>query len=72
MEAYKQAHVKAALTGVSSLNLGKWTQTMVPIKEMVDVLKVKRGNIICFMYFYGIAPPPPKSGASVYLLSNGI
>lgn len=40
MEAYKQAHVKAALTGISSLNLGKWTQTMVPIKEMVDVLKV--------------------------------
>jgi len=40
VEAYKQAHVKAAIEGVSVLRVGTWSQQMVPIKEMVDVLKV--------------------------------
>lgn len=40
VEAYKQTHVKAAITNVGNLRLGQWKQEMVPIKEMTDVLKV--------------------------------
>ncbi|KAL5255685.1 hypothetical protein ACHWQZ_G011050 [Mnemiopsis leidyi] len=40
IEAFKQSHVKAALTGVNALGMGKWQQPMVPINEMADVLKV--------------------------------
>lgn len=39
-EAYKQTHVKAAMEGVSNLRLGTWQQTMVPISQMTDVLRV--------------------------------
>ena len=39
-EAFKQSHVKAALTGINALGMGKWAQPMVPINEMADVLKV--------------------------------
>lgn len=40
VEAYKQTHVKTAITNVSNLRMGMWKQEMVPIKEMTDVLKV--------------------------------
>lgn len=40
IEAYKQPHVKAAIENVSNLQIGKWKQQMVPIKEMTDVLRV--------------------------------
>jgi len=40
IEAFKQSHVKHAIEGFGALRLGKWTQQMVPINEMVDVLKV--------------------------------
>lgn len=40
IEAYKQPHVKAAIENVGNLRMGMWTQQMVPIKEMTDVLRV--------------------------------
>lgn len=40
VEAYKQTHVKTAITNVGNLRMGMWKQEMVPIKEMTDVLKV--------------------------------
>ena len=40
IESFKQTHVKHAINGVGNLRLGLWTQKMVPIKEMTDVLKV--------------------------------
>merc|ERR1719410_1487444 len=40
VEAFKQSHVKAAIDGVSNLRMGTYTQQMVPIKEMTDVLRV--------------------------------
>ncbi|XP_026821890.1 transcription elongation factor SPT5-like [Rhopalosiphum maidis] len=40
IESYKQTHVKSAIENISSLKMGFWKQPMVPIKEMVDVLKV--------------------------------
>ncbi|KAJ8683478.1 hypothetical protein QAD02_019270 [Eretmocerus hayati] len=40
VEAYKQPHVKAAITNVGNLRMGIWKQQMVPIKEMTDVLRV--------------------------------
>ncbi|KAJ9580689.1 hypothetical protein L9F63_024134, partial [Diploptera punctata] len=40
IEAYKQPHVKQAIQNVSNLRMGQWTQQMVPIKEMTDVLRV--------------------------------
>ena len=40
VEAFKQTHVKAAIEGISNLRMGSWTQQMVPIKEMTDVLRV--------------------------------
>ncbi|XP_052861646.1 transcription elongation factor SPT5 [Anopheles cruzii] len=40
IEAYKQAHVKAAINNVGNLRVGIWKQEMVPIKEMTDILKV--------------------------------
>ena len=43
-----------AIENISNLQMGKWQQLMVPIKEMVDVLKVvrevsgiKRGSWLC-------------------------
>lgn len=42
IEAYKQPHVKAAITNVSNLRMGIWKQQMVPIKEMTDVLRVAK------------------------------
>ena len=42
MEAYKQAHVKQAIEGISSLKLGAFKQQMIPLTEMPDVLKVVR------------------------------
>lgn len=41
VEAYKQVHVKSAIENVNSLRQGIWRQQMVPINEMVDVLRVK-------------------------------
>merc|ERR1719233_215418 len=38
VEAFKQTHVKAAIDGISNLRMGSWSQQMVPIKEMTDVL----------------------------------
>ena len=40
IEAYKQAHVKAAIDNVGSLRMGQWKQQMIPIEEMTDVLRV--------------------------------
>ncbi|KAL1502723.1 hypothetical protein ABEB36_007827 [Hypothenemus hampei] len=42
IEAYKHPHVKAAIENVSSLRAAIWQQQMVPIKEMTDVLRVKK------------------------------
>ncbi|CAD6194882.1 unnamed protein product [Caenorhabditis auriculariae] len=38
VESYKQAHVASAIEGISALN--QFNITMVPIKDMVDVLRV--------------------------------
>lgn len=40
IEAYKQTHVKQAIDGINNLRLGLNRQTMVPISEMTDVLRV--------------------------------
>lgn len=40
IEAYKQTHVKQAIDGINNLRLGLHKQTMVPISEMTDVLRV--------------------------------
>lgn len=40
IEAYKQTHVKQAIDGINNLRLGLHRQTMVPISEMTDVLRV--------------------------------
>lgn len=40
VEAYKQTHVKQAIDGINNLRLGWHKQTMVPISEMTDVLRV--------------------------------
>jgi transcription elongation factor SPT5 len=40
VEAFKQTHVKQAIDGIGSLRMGLYTQQMVPIKEMTDVLRV--------------------------------
>merc|ERR1711997_734583 len=45
IEAFKQSHVKQAIEGISNLRLGQWSQKMVPIKEMTDVLRVMREQI---------------------------
>lgn len=42
VEAYKQTHVKQAIDGINNLRLGLHKQTMVPISEMTDVLRVVR------------------------------
>ena len=42
IEAFKQTHVKQAINGVSNLKMGQWKQTMVPITEMTDVLRVTK------------------------------
>jgi len=42
IEAFKQTHVKQAIDGVSNLRVGQWKQTMVPITEMTDVLRVTK------------------------------
>lgn len=46
IEAFKQTHVKEAVTGINALAMGKWQQPMVPINEMADVLKVCVVNFI--------------------------
>jgi len=43
VEAFKQAHVEAAIKDVGSLRIGYYKQQMVPIKEMPDVLRVVKG-----------------------------
>lgn len=40
IEAYKQTHLKQAIDGINNLRLGLHKQTMVPISEMTDVLRV--------------------------------
>ena len=40
IESYKQQHVKQAIEGIGNLRMGQWTQQMVPIKEMTDVMRV--------------------------------
>ncbi|KAH9383944.1 hypothetical protein HPB48_025884 [Haemaphysalis longicornis] len=42
IEAYKHTHVKQVIQGVGNLRIGQYQQTMVPIKEMTDVLRVTR------------------------------
>ncbi|XP_013782146.1 transcription elongation factor SPT5-like [Limulus polyphemus] len=42
IEAYKQTHVKQAIAGIGNLRMGQWQQTMVPIKEMTEVLRVTK------------------------------
>ena len=45
IEAFKQTHVKQAIEGVGNLRLGQWSQKMVPIKEMTDVLRVMKEQV---------------------------
>uniref|UniRef100_A0A0K2T674 Transcription elongation factor SPT5 n=1 Tax=Lepeophtheirus salmonis TaxID=72036 RepID=A0A0K2T674_LEPSM len=42
IEAFKQSHVKELIDGIGSLRLGSYSQKMVPIKEMTDVLRVMK------------------------------
>lgn len=42
IEAFKQTHVKHAINGISNLRLGQWKQTMIPLGEMTDVLRVTK------------------------------
>lgn len=42
IEAYKQTHVKQAIQNIGNLRLGLYKQTMVPISEMIEVLKVAK------------------------------
>lgn len=42
IEAFKQTHVKQAINNIGNLRLGQWKQTMVPINEMTDVLRVTK------------------------------
>lgn len=42
IEGYKHTHVKNCIQGVGNLRIGLYQQTMVPIKEMTDVLRVTR------------------------------
>ena len=44
IEAYKQTHVKNAIANVNNLRMGVWKQTMVPIGEMTEVLKVTKDS----------------------------
>lgn len=44
IEAYKQSHVKQAIQSIGNLRLGQYKQTMVPITEMTEVLKVARNS----------------------------
>ncbi|CAG2162644.1 unnamed protein product [Oppiella nova] len=44
IEAFKQTHVKQAIQGMGNLRLGIYRQTMVPINEMTDVLRVTKDN----------------------------
>lgn len=44
IEAFKQTHIKHAITGIGNLRTGIYKQTMVPINEMTDVLKVTKGQ----------------------------
>lgn len=46
IEAFKQTHVKHAIAGLSNLKMGQWAQTMVPISEMTDVLKVTKEQAV--------------------------
>ncbi|XP_063718499.1 transcription elongation factor SPT5-like [Symsagittifera roscoffensis] len=44
VEAYKQQHVKQAIANINALDRGQWKQAMVPIHEMVDVLRVVKDS----------------------------
>lgn len=44
IEAYKQTHVKQAIQNVGTLRLGQYQQKMVPISEMIEVLKVTKSS----------------------------
>ena len=46
IEAYKQAHVKQAIEGIGNLRMGQYKQTMIPIKEMTDVLRVTKDQAV--------------------------
>lgn len=40
IEAFKQTHVKQAIEGISALSRAQFEQKLVPIDEMIDVMKV--------------------------------
>ena len=44
IEAYKQTHVKQAIQSLGNLRMGQYKQTMVPITEMTEVLKVTKDS----------------------------
>ncbi|XP_037068165.1 transcription elongation factor SPT5-like, partial [Pollicipes pollicipes] len=46
IEAYKQTHVKQAIEGIGNLRMGQYTQQMVPIKEMTDVMRVIKEQMV--------------------------
>ncbi|XP_014681911.1 PREDICTED: transcription elongation factor SPT5-like isoform X2 [Priapulus caudatus] len=46
VEAFKQTHVKQAIEGIGNLRIGIWNQQMVPIKEMTDVLRVVKEQVV--------------------------
>lgn len=45
IEAFKQTHVKQVIEGINNLRIGQYTQQMVPIKEMTDVLRVVKEQV---------------------------
>lgn len=40
IEAFKQTHVKQAIEGISALSRAQFQQKLVPINEMIDVMRV--------------------------------
>ena len=49
-----QSHVKQSIEGVSALKYGLYAQTMVPILQMTDVLRVIKRLAFCSHYFFEI------------------
>uniref|UniRef100_A0A1B0FDI6 Uncharacterized protein n=1 Tax=Glossina morsitans morsitans TaxID=37546 RepID=A0A1B0FDI6_GLOMM len=43
VESYKQTHVETALENVGNLRMGKWKQEMVPVNDVLKVVKEQVG-----------------------------
>lgn len=46
VEAYRQHHMKEAISDVANLRVGQWKQEVVPITQMTDLLKVINKQIV--------------------------